>query len=307
LFHRLIFSYQQPLQIGLFSVPAPPPYFGKRRGFLLTSKHRGGDFRHGAKLFFPRPPLSMTDSLWQFTPPLARLQAEKLRAALDTTQPQRGLTDLRLEDQTPAGQILQLELAPGKIAAEEPSEVYVRRHDLIATYPQTPTRPFRPQIYWRFVSDAGTESLGGVEVIASVQSSLLESRAAIDAVTTLPAAEVLAPADATLRAFAPLENLAGQPFALASAARPACLLFRLPESRASYVEMVPPSDFQTLHLLSQADGAVLLRYSLFGQFLEKGVILRARRRGVFVPRDHDTDAAARCYEAFVRSAPPLTT
>jgi hypothetical protein len=41
--------------------------------------------------------------------------------------------------------------------------------------------------------------------------------------------------------------------------------------------------------------------------LEKGVILRARRRGVFVPRANDNEAAARCYEAFAKSPPPLTT
>lgn len=249
----------------------------------------------------------MTAPFWQFAPPLARLQAEKLGAALDATRPQRGLTDLRVEGRALAGQILQIELAPGENAAEDPLEAYARRRDFVATYPQTPTRPFRPQIYWRFVADAGNDSFGGVEVIASAQTSLLDSRPTIEAMTTLPATEVLAPADATLQTFAPLKDLAGRPFSLEAGARPACLLFRLPEARVSYVEMVPASDFQTLHLLPQSDGRILLRYGLFGRFLEKGVILRARRRGVFVPRTNDTEAAARCQEAFAQSEPPLTT
>jgi hypothetical protein len=41
--------------------------------------------------------------------------------------------------------------------------------------------------------------------------------------------------------------------------------------------------------------------------LEKGVILRARVRGVFVPRDRDETLVRAAWQAFVQSEPPLTT
>ena len=50
-----------------------------------------------------------------------------------------------------------------------------------------------------------------------------------------------------------------------------------------------------------------LRHELFGQVLEKGVILRARIRGQFVPRADDQKAGAAAFAMFLATALPLTT
>jgi hypothetical protein len=50
-----------------------------------------------------------------------------------------------------------------------------------------------------------------------------------------------------------------------------------------------------------------LRHRLFVSRLEKGVILRARVRGVLVIREDDCSLAAAAYHRFVKSPPPLTT
>ena len=50
-----------------------------------------------------------------------------------------------------------------------------------------------------------------------------------------------------------------------------------------------------------------LSHRLFAERLEKGVILRSRIRGLFVPRDHDTELAQSEYRRFAASEPPLTT
>jgi hypothetical protein len=39
--------------------------------------------------------------------------------------------------------------------------------------------------------------------------------------------------------------------------------------------------------------------------LEKGVMLRARVRGVFLPRRQDESLAAECHAAFAAAEPPL--
>jgi hypothetical protein len=73
--------------------------------------------------------------------------------------------------------------------------------------------------------------------------------------------------------------------------------------------MVHPADFQHDELLrnSVQQQAAYLRHRLFPEPLEKGVILRARVRGVFVPRDGDTQIAAECFDAFAATEPPLST
>ena len=58
-----------------------------------------------------------------------------------------------------------------------------------------------------------------------------------------------------------------------------------------------------------ASGGDMLRiaHRLFRTNLEKGVILRARVRSVFLARRGDTAAAAQCYAAFATADPPLGT
>jgi hypothetical protein len=56
---------------------------------------------------------------------------------------------------------------------------------------------------------------------------------------------------------------------------------------------------------SPGDAALRLRHRLLWQPLEKGVILRARVRGIFLPRQDDMRIAAACYRQFVVADPPL--
>jgi hypothetical protein len=71
--------------------------------------------------------------------------------------------------------------------------------------------------------------------------------------------------------------------------------------------MIHPADFHSDELLPGAGDAVMLRHRLFLSDLEKGVILRARVRGLLLPRQGDQPAAAEAYTEFAASPPPLTT
>ena len=88
---------------------------------------------------------------------------------------------------------------------------------------------------------------------------------------------------------------------------PGCLLFRRRDTEISYVEMIHPADFQrdALSVGTETTGPVLLRHRLFRQSLEKGVILRARLRGIFCATENDTSIAAEAYHAFAATEPPL--
>jgi len=246
----------------------------------------------------------MTSRFWQFDSPHAKLSNQQLQATLDITQPHRGLSNVCVAGESLAGEFLQLDLMPGRSqATEEVVEAYVREHDLVVSYNQLEQRPFRPQVYWRAVEATG---LGAVETIVSVQTSLLDSRPAIDAITRIPAEEVLYLADLANAEFRTVDRTSDKPLTLQAEQGPACLVYRLPQTELSYAELILPSDFQSLQLTSQADNVMELRYALFGQFLEKGVILRARRRGVFLSRASDVEQASAACQAFVESYLPLT-
>ena len=75
----------------------------------------------------------------------------------------------------------------------------------------------------------------------------------------------------------------------------------------SYVQIVHPVDYARPCRTSQTPAGLQLRTMLFGRYLEKGVIMRARVRGAIVARTRDEAAATALYNDFLRAPLPLTT
>jgi hypothetical protein len=84
-----------------------------------------------------------------------------------------------------------------------------------------------------------------------------------------------------------------------------------PDPETSYIEMVQPNDVARriiggpIAAGPSSRSAVSMRYALFGHDLEKGVILRARLRGVWIRSnspEHDADSLL---EEFLREPLPL--
>jgi len=71
--------------------------------------------------------------------------------------------------------------------------------------------------------------------------------------------------------------------------------------------MVHPADFSGSELTEDdsAGGHVAIRHRLFVQRLEKGVLLRARVRGLLLAREADVELAAATYRSFAGLGPPL--
>ncbi len=108
------------------------------------------------------------------------------------------------------------------------------------------------------------------------------------------------------RSGEPLPLPPSAPLRLSPADGPGCVLWRLPGEELSYVEMISPGDFHDDEAaLDAAAHGSRLRHRLFPQSLEKGVLLRARVRGAFLPRADDCSRAAACYAAFAVAEPPL--
>jgi hypothetical protein len=76
---------------------------------------------------------------------------------------------------------------------------------------------------------------------------------------------------------------------------------------ASYAEIMPRSDYKNLRVVRETEGTWRTGWELFADFLEKGVICRARLYGVFLPRANDRELAVAYFDAITKRPLPLTT
>jgi hypothetical protein len=204
--------------------------------------------------------------------------------------------------------VLQVDLPAVTQADAALVECYVRGGDLVATYAERPTPQMRAQIYWRVHSHSAEKSLTALELVASVQTSLLDDDPAVSCSSVLPACEVLRLGFEDSDWFS-INARKRSPTLMG--AGPMCLLFRL-AGGISYAEMVHPAEYEqnsAILRLDDADGSpqIFLQHQLFLRRLEKGVILRSRLLGLFLPTQGDEQAVAAAYRDYCSSEPPLTT
>jgi hypothetical protein len=184
----------------------------------------------------------------------------------------------------------------------------VRGRDLIVVYQQTDQAALRRQAYWRVLDDRRRSgALLGIELILSVQTSLLHSDPRMTVASLFPAHAVLARSEDG--GFTALDTTT-QPTVDKNG--PGCFLMRLGESQYSFAQMVHPADHRGSHI-AKADGdAILASHDLFvgglhDGGLEKGVALRSRIVSLLLRRVGDETVAEAAYQAFLAEAPPLTT
>ena len=248
--------------------------------------------------------MNASGSPWTLGHADARLHLGALAGEVDFRHPFVGL---RATFGSARLRLFRVELPPpSQPTPEESPECYVRGCDLVCTYLQDDNRKIRGQVYWR-AFEWGPNRAPGVDLIVSVQTSLLDSDPTLKVRSSLRASEILGlkqvePA-MTEDVLAPGGKLH---FASIHGKTPACWLFRLPTDTATYVEMVHPTDFVSSQFQEIGPGEVERSTQLFRGPLEKGVILRSRLRGVLLPRAGDVAAAVVCYQEFAASEPPLT-
>jgi hypothetical protein len=285
----------------------------------------------------------MDSPAWRLDHYRAVLDLHSWRFSLDVARPGQGLAlhDLRRQADALSGQtvnvparaaaglrILGVELSDCAAGDVPIAECYVRGLDLVATY-MIPALATRVQVYWRAASDApdsqeldshtldGGAAATAIDLQVSVQTDVLDARPRVSTRSVLAGDRVERLIDARSPSLARVAIDAAAPVLLAPDASPACLLFSLGGGLA-YVEMVHPADFRQCRL-SRRGEELVIEHDLFAEKdLEKGVILRARVRGLLL-RSAATDRAgggpaaaveviaAEAYERFVAAAPPLTT
>ncbi len=254
----------------------------------------------------------MPSQFWQADDSKMRLCLDRFQAVVDPLDPAKGVHDLHADQHALRnGRLLQIDLPFLSSPCDDTNvECYVRGGDLVATFPEQAQAAVRAQIYWRAASHPIAAALAAIELVASVQTSLLDSCPTITTRSEVVASEAFQLVGLERGTFADLmakpDHLEGK----GASGLPQCYLFRLSSSKYSYAEMVHPADAHDSNWDGWLQGTVFriqLCHRLFRDRLEKGVILRARVLGVVLDRDGDQDAAVRHYAAFLNEELPLTT
>jgi hypothetical protein len=239
-----------------------------------------------------------------------RLQLERCTAVVDPLNPGAGLQQVTLDGrELPGFQPLAPQLEPVEPSSENRPEWYVRGGDLVTTYSNRPAANLRSQVYWRASSHERMGAIAAVELLLSVQTSLLDSHPRMFTHSRIVAGEASRLNQREGGTFVNIVPPVGDADPEGIPGAPHCYLFRLPGRQYSYVEMVHPDDTRDSTWdgwLYGTDYRLELRHELFSETLEKGVILRARVLGVILDRRDDKAAALRHWEAFLRKALPLT-
>ena len=219
---------------------------------------------------------------WQLADNIASCKQDDISFRVDLHYPGRGLQI------DPAGTRGIEGLSCLRISPQPPTpkggetliDAYARGRDLIATYAQTPARTSRPEIYWSIVND---DDMVGIEATIGVQTSLLDSDPTVRSSTSFPPGKL-----SNLASIAAAEWISLSAGDEVSAESASLFLFRPNDASWSYAEIVYPSDFQGAEVTEgDSSGTMQLNFALFPEFLEKGVIRKARIQALWLPREDD--------------------
>jgi hypothetical protein len=257
-------------------------------------------------------------SPWSIDGAVGAFSGDSLAARVDVERPQLGLRDVRARDLEVAGSLFcvarEVETTPGQPTAKDRertwplavAESYVRGADLVVSYQPSPEWPYSPQIYWRANAlDHLDGLLGSLSLLVSVQTHLLDAWPRI-AVSSQMAADEVLQVTAAVGKIVDANSVTGE-----GSIRPTtgvcCVLRRLADTPVSYAEFMPTSDFREVRVRSAHGPDSHVQWELFAEFLEKGVIRRARLHSAFLQRENDLELAAAYCTAIERDSLPLTT
>jgi hypothetical protein len=245
--------------------------------------------------------------MWRIDQTHASLNASGLSARVNLQQPELGIADIVWQGAPVAGaQLLQVR-HPQFDVGPHLIDAYVRGTDLIAVYGNRLRGAVTTQLYWRCVEHPDL-CVAGVELIVSVQTELLDDDPGLALTSDLPCSELFQAAnrDVTCIARVPVpETEADGPCRRSGVG---LFLYRFGKVPGSYLEMVHPADFSTVEFIPEPNSVNMRsRFQLFEERLEKGVIRRARARGLLCPSTRDGKVVAgECYRRLLASESPLS-
>jgi hypothetical protein len=255
----------------------------------------------------------MVNNLWHLKNGLGKLSLGSLQGCLEVAQLSNGLNQLILDNEPLTGSLWQIALGDENekpsVGVGELREVFQRGHDLFVSHTGPADKPYRTSIYWRaeFLSAKATHAT--LSLIISVETDTLGSQPLIEIQSNLAANEAIC-LKSVGQTSPHAETLTCRGFEVSGNAEPHApvgILYRLPGGQFSLLELTHPTDFRSLCVKQESGGTWSTEWKLLGQFLEKGVIRRARLQATILPRRNDINLAVDCCSEFTASEIPLST
>ncbi len=257
------------------------------------------------------PQLSEEGRMWRLAGNIATWRADPFQVTLDLQHPERGLGSVLFQSQPlPAAALLQMHLAANRNStAMELTESYVRGSDLITKYTDA-EQHICPEFCWRVCPgrNVATRSLM-IEVLISTQTDLLDGDPTVGVQSSLRTrtcelfSSPHAPAE---QVFTPLQVPLPQPIDCGPAG--CMLLFHLAEMPLIFAQLFDSGDVvQSLIVGNSVEKTMTSTVSLFGGRFEKGVIRRARLRGILATGAQAESVLAELWNDMRLSPPPLAT
>ena len=236
---------------------------------------------------------AMPAAAWTLTGRRGTCRISQVVASVDLENPAEGLTVEPSASGTEPDHLLGLDLG----LRCPPGEHWLRGPDITATYEPSDQRQLRATAVWRRHPTDG--DVAAWQLIASAQTSLLDSDPAVTVMSSIAAAEssclVRGPSAATWTLL-PAER---RPHADTSAVL-------VPRAHGGAVLVAAhPGDAPNL-TVSWGHGRIHIICRLFTQQLEKGVLLRSRVIAAVGPSG-ETTWCDRLLAEFIAAPPPLTT
>jgi hypothetical protein len=186
------------------------------------------------------------------------------------------------------------------------ADVYIRGNDLVATYLAVEAWPYSPQVYWRAAAlDAVDGVRASLSLIVSMQTQLLDTCPQIT-VSSQALSKGTLGLVITEGGDAEIGPINGGNWE-APRGTTYCIIRRLSKSPLSLIEFASSSDYLAVRSRPDSHGNTLSEWRLFAEFLEKGVIRRARVNSALVPQENDIELAVECSRAMENLPLPLTT
>jgi hypothetical protein len=258
-------------------------------------------------------------SVWSLQGTIGNLTNGFLCGAVDVSRPSAGLQGATLGDGGATSSVLGVRRSEKTLAAKSAqrddvatlwplpvAEAYVRGNDLVASYRPANDWPYSPQLYWQANSlGAVDDLLGSLSLLVSLQTHLLDTWPQIAVSSRLASGETFH-LSISENGQAEVDSISRDTQVLPTGVA-CCVLRRFGDPALSYVEIMPATDFRELLVRPDSNDGSSAEWQLFADFLEKGVIRRARVHTALLPRKNDLELALECCKAMEQCALPLTT
>jgi hypothetical protein len=257
-------------------------------------------------------------AVWTLEGTTGKLRCGKLAGQLDVARPSNGVAVALGSERASLAVLSACRATESRIAAAAvrandslswpPSldDAYIRGSDLVASYRPTSDWPYSPQLYWQANTLSSVEGLQlSLSLLVSVQTHLLDTWPRIHIASQVPSAEAvrISISESGQAEIVPIEREER----ILPAGFSCGIVRRLTIAPLSYIEIMASSDFRELGFAPSASDESIAEWHLFADFLEKGVIRRARVHAALLSRKNDVELAVECCRAIEKCPLPLTT